>query len=380
MATVLEPQSRTPAPERIRHPLQAVRATVRKYVLREGGVLGATFLAAWFWIGMALDWGMFAVFSYDWVLELQHLDESKSVAFYVRLVILLAILGCLAALAITKMVLRLAKEFSDAAVALVLERRFPSELGDRLITAVEMADPVQAATLGYSRPMIEKTIQEAGERVEKLPVAEVFDWARLKKQWLQAGLLTLGLFLVVGAGACGLGAAAGGSASPVAFLGNFDDTAAIWTERNVLLMDSYWPRRAYLEIVRFPDTPSHPGEMKVGRDEQRPELLVRAVQWVIADRKADDGWRALRWSDLPDYLPTDLLDQVAIPADYPGWLVDLDDLDPAVASNALPADWQGKTTGAVRQQMQTEKMQTALHNASAEKAMEELLDWRSWTV
>src|SRR5262249_39291788 len=149
--------TRSPAPERIRHPLQAVRATIRKYVVLEGAALAVSFLAAWYWIGMALDWGMFAVFSYDWVLELQHLDESKKVAFYVRLVILLAVLGCLAALVISKMVLRLTKEFSDAAVALVLERRFPRELGDRLITAVEMADPQEAAKLGYSRAMIEKT-------------------------------------------------------------------------------------------------------------------------------------------------------------------------------------------------------------------------------
>src|SRR5204863_3748946 len=49
-------------------------------------------------------------------------------------------------------------------------------------------------------------------------------------------------------------------------------------------------------------------------------------------------------------------------------------------SNVLPADWQGKTTGAVRQQLQSEKMQAMLPIAGAEKAMEELLDWRSWTV
>lgn len=380
MATVLEPTPRSPAPERIRHPLQAVRATIRKYVVLESAALAVSFLAAWFWIGMALDWGMFAIFSYDWVLELQHLDESKKVAFYVRLVILLAVLACLAALVITKMVLRLTKEFSDAAVALVLERRFPRELGDRLITAVEMADPQEAAKLGYSRQMIDKTVQDAGERVEKLPVDEVFDWARLKKQWFQAGLLTLGMFLSVGAATCGLNAATGGSASPMAFLGNFTDTSAIWTERNVFLMDSYWPRRAYLEIVRFQDTPSHPGEMRVGRDEQRPELLVRAVQWVVADRQAPDGWRALRWSDLSNYLPKDLLDKVAIPAEFPGWLVDLDDLDAEVASNVLPADWQGKTTGVVRQQMQTEKMQALLHNSIPKQAVDALLDWHSWSV
>src|SRR5437879_6761049 len=196
MATVLESQSQTPAPERIRHPLQAVRATIRKYVLLEGAALAVTFLAAWFWIGMALDWGMFAIFSYDWVLELQHLDESKKVAFYVRLVILVAILACLAALAITKMVLRLTKEFSDAAVALVLERRFPRELGDRLITAVEMADPKQAAKFGYSEAMIEQTIHDAVDRVDRLPVGAVFNWRRLVNWWLLVAGLTFGVLFI----------------------------------------------------------------------------------------------------------------------------------------------------------------------------------------
>src|SRR5262245_60623048 len=78
MATVLEPAPRATAPERIRHPLQAVRATIRKYVLLESAALAVILLAAWFWIGLALDWGLFAIFSVDWILELQNLDESRS--------------------------------------------------------------------------------------------------------------------------------------------------------------------------------------------------------------------------------------------------------------------------------------------------------------
>src|SRR5512132_924729 len=110
MATVLDPVR---APERIRHPLHAVRAKIRKYVLLEGAALAVIFLALWFWIGLAIDWGVFAIFSYDWVQELQHLDESKSAAFYVRLVLLLGLLGFLGALLVNKMVMRLTREFSD---------------------------------------------------------------------------------------------------------------------------------------------------------------------------------------------------------------------------------------------------------------------------
>src|SRR5262245_276028 len=379
MATVLEPRSHAQPPERIRHPLQAVRARIRKYVISEGAALAVIFLAAWFWIGLILDWGVFAIFSYDWVQELQHLDESKSVAFYVRLVVLLGLLGCLAVLAITKMIIRLTKEFSDAAVALVLERRFPRELGDRLITAVEMADPKLAASLGYSQQMVEQTIQEAGERVAALPVDDVFDWQRLRKQWLLAGLLTLGLLVVVAGGTMAIGAATG-SASPIAYLGDFTDTATIWTERNVFLQDSYWPRRAYLEVVRFQDTPSHAGEMRLGRDEQRPDLVVRAIEWVVADRSSPDGWRALRWSDLHRYIEPALLDRVTIPNDFDGWIVDLDDLPNDIAGNVLPAAWQGKTAREVRDELKSPAVRAALVEAGADKAADDLLDWRQWTV
>lgn len=378
MATVLEPVAHTP--ERIRHPLQAVRAKIRKYVLLEGAALAVIFLAMWFWIGLALDWGIFGIFSYDWVQELHHLDSSKAAAFYVRLVVLIAIVGFLAALLVNKMVMRLTREFSDAAVALVLERRFPRELGDRLITAVEMADPKQAASFGFSQQMIEQTIHEAGERVGRLPVADVFDWKRLRKEWLLAGLLSVGLLIGVGAGTSAIGAAAGSSNSPGGQLANLADVMAIWIERNVLLQESYWPRQAYLEVVRFQDTPSHPGDMRLGRDEQRPELIVRAVQWVVADRASADGWRALRWSDLPGYVDQNLLGKVTIPADFPGWTVDLDDMPAEIPANVLPGAWQGKTAGEVRRELQSPALRAALQQAGALEAAENLLDWRQWSM
>jgi len=378
MATTLEPRRGTA--ERIEHPLQAVRKYIRSYVLLEGAAYAVLFLALWFWAGMLLDWGSFAAFSFDWIQELQILDESQSASHYVRVVLLLVLLACLIGLAVTKMALRLGREFSDAAVALVLERRFPRELGDRLITAVELADAKQAAQLGYSAPMVERTIQEAGERVERLPVADVFDWGRLRQLWIYCGLATVGVWLAVGVASMAVGAIAGGSASPFRFLSRFGDTAAIWTERNLLLMDSYWPRSAHLEIVRFQDTPSHPGEMRVGRDEQRPDLLVRAVQWVIADRQAADGWRALEWSDLPALLPKDLLDRVAVPDDFGHWVVDLDDLDPEVPANVVPVAWHGKTSGEARREMRQPALRAALRQFRAEEAAQKLLDWHVWTV
>src|SRR5262249_60581877 len=80
-----------------------------------------------------------------------------------------------------KGLLRLTREFSAPALALVLERRFPRQLGDRLITAVEMADPRMAEKYGYSQELVDKTVNDAANRVEELPVGQVFNWGRLRK-------------------------------------------------------------------------------------------------------------------------------------------------------------------------------------------------------
>jgi hypothetical protein len=287
--------------------------------------------------------------------------------------------GLLAVVA-TKVFLRLFREFRDASLALVLERRFPRELGDRLITAVEMADPRLADKYGYSQAMVDQTIRDAADRVEKVPVREVFRWGRLRRHWLVAAVLTLGVYLLVALGCCTLPAVLGSEPpSPGEYVWRFNDTAAIWFERNVLLMNTYWPRRAHLELVRFQDTSDHPGEMRVGRDEQRPDILVRAVKWVIADREAPDGWRALRWDDLPGLLEGGAPD-VNLPAAWHGWVIDLDELDPGVPAGVLPADWQGKTSGFLHKELAKPQRRGAVQQGGAEDAVRRLLDWHTWTV
>ena len=120
--------------------------------------------------------------------------------------------------------------------------------------------------------------------------------------------------------------------------------------------------------------------MRVGRDEQRPDVQIRAVQWVVADHRAADGWRALRWSDLPDYLDKQLLDKVAIPATWGHWLVDLDDLDPAIPSGVLPPAWQGKTVAQARAELDKPALHANLERAGAEQAALDLLNWQAWTL
>jgi hypothetical protein len=207
---------------------------------------------------------------------------------------------------------RLFHDFSDTALALVLERRFPKILGDRLITSVEMADPREAAKLGYSQRMVEETIQEAAQRVEKLPLGEVFDWGRLRRQAVVVLIVTLGCYIAAG-GAFALGDAIGGNPSGLGSFTKLYNVSAIWAERNLLLANTIWPRRAHLQFIdQFADA----DEFKVGRDNANPTVKVRALRWVIADSKSEEGWRQMYLSDVNADILGESLPSVTPPAEW----------------------------------------------------------------
>jgi hypothetical protein len=291
MATVTRPSGITfhaePTP-RVKHPLERLRGYIRTYVSLEGLAALLLFLSLWFWIGLVLDYGFFKLFTIDWVQELP---------WGLRAVILAVLSGAAVILVVTKVATRLLREFHNDALALVLERRFPDKLGDRLITAVELADVKRAATYGYSTPMIEQTIQEAVERVEQIPVHEAFDWKRLRRHWLQVALVSVGFYILTGMG-YGVVRLAAPQWATASFVSGFNDVAAIWFERNILLQNTIWPRKAHLELVSFDGKPILPeSELKIGRDASPPALRVRALKWVIADKNAPEGWRAMTWDD-----------------------------------------------------------------------------------
>src|ERR1700730_12740446 len=151
MATVTKPQrilNRDESQRRGGPPLQRLRGDIRLYVSSEGLAVLLLYLALWFWIGMLLDYGTFKLFGFDQVRVLPH---------GLRVVVLCGLTAGLLAVVAVKVLLRLFREFRSPALALVLERRFPKTLGDRLITAVEMADPRLAERYGYSQAMIDQT-------------------------------------------------------------------------------------------------------------------------------------------------------------------------------------------------------------------------------
>jgi hypothetical protein len=275
------------ASRRVRDPLQKLRGYIRLYVSLEAAAIAILFVAACFWISLALDYGAFKIpfLSIDWV---QKLHWSVRVALLVVFVLfLLAIIA-------SKAVIRLLQRFRDAALALELERRFPKILGDRLITAIELSNRRKIIEQGYSPAMVDETIVEAAERVEKLPLKEVFRWGRL---WSMAAIIfaaTVVLYLLTAAGFCAAESYSQGHTTLAGF-NEFHEVATIWFERNVLLRDTIWPRRAYL-VVLEPDTDN----LRLGRDKQSPSIRVRALKYVVADPKTSEGWRALTWKDLKD--------------------------------------------------------------------------------
>ncbi len=291
MATVAPRTERTRvAPDpRIAHPLDQLRGYILRYVLLDGLLAAALFLIVWFWVGLALDFGLFKVSGFDWV---------QDAPWGLRAVALVVMVALLAAIVAMRVALRLAREFSYPSLALVLEKRYPQLLGDRLITAVELADVAGQARVGYSPQMIEQTIAEAREAVGRVPVREVFAWRRLWRKLLLVGVVVAALAAVW----YGLAAAFGRVFSPGEFAWRSGDVVAILAERDLLLRDTPWPRRAHLELVDFPAE-----GLRVGKDAPPPKVRVRAYEWVTADRTARDGWRPLRWADLtPDLLGSDV--------------------------------------------------------------------------
>jgi hypothetical protein len=349
MATVetpSRPRNLAEAHRRVRSPLERLRGYIRTYVSLEGAVVLGVYLALWFWIGLLLDYGLFRLTSISWVnsyLGITSVDWVQVLPWGARAGLLVVLVAGLLAAVTLKVFTRLFREFRDGALALVLERRFPHILGDRLITAVELADPQQAAALGYSPAMVRQTIDEAAERVEQLPLKEVFHWKRLINNGILVAIMTVGFYLLAIAGFTAVnaiwypGTAAAGPS-------DFNEVSGIWFERNVLLRNTIWPRRAHLELVGFPSS----GEIRMGRGGKPPVLRVRALKYVVAGaptshavdayrawlttrgmsgddleasvrefrKKPAEGWRAVTWFDLTPHLLGGPVPEVELPTEW----------------------------------------------------------------
>lgn len=267
------------------HPLDKLRGLIRRYVFFDGLLTAGLFAILWYWIGLVLDYGLFKATNFDWVL-----DAPK----FLRIVAFTALALFLTGILVTRLVMRLNREFSYPSLALLLEKRFPKLLGDKLITAVELADIRKAKNAGYSEEMLRSVIDDARAQVEKVPVASVFNWKRLWIKALLLGLFALGTLIVVYVIFCIVNR----DADPARFASRFGDVSMIWADRNLFLQNTPWPRQAHLELVDFPDG----DELRVGRDAPPPKIKVRAYQWVVRDKNNTHGWRPLIWNEVNKYV------------------------------------------------------------------------------
>ncbi|MBI1915039.1 MAG: hypothetical protein HYS12_09930 [Planctomycetes bacterium] len=255
-----------------------------------------------------------------------------------NLVVGLFVLALVVAFISFVVVKRLVYELRPTALALVLERRFPDLLEDRLITAVELSDPKRAAEYGYSEAMVEETIHQAAQRVDQIHLGEVFRWSRLALWGITAVLLTFVAYGLAGGGAMAVDALNDKEASAGTSFTELNHVASIWFERNVLLDNEPWPGGVMIvrpvgvllkerkgrklveqhRFVLFPDS----GEVKVGKG---GEVTVQALAYEFAlyDRNAPGRWRPVRLDDLR----TKTLDVGDVPAaaDLPRDWVPLND-------------------------------------------------------
>jgi len=295
---------------KISNPLVRLRGIIRVFVSLDVLLFAGLFFVIWFLGWIAFDYGVFKTTGIDYAL---YSHWGLRLAF---IALMLTILGVYITLRLTRLI---RKDLSYTSLALVLEKRHPELLRDRLITAIELSDLDKAEAQGYSREMVQQTIDEAHERVGQVNILGVFRWKRL---WMKVVLASLFLVLFAGS-ALGIHAIGTKAFSPVRGGHKLADVCSIWAERNLLMKNTPWPRRSHIELVGFPES----GELRQGKDAGAPRIRARAYQWVIADRNRVEGWRPLAVADLvrPEFgmVPVDLSDMALTDAYGKSTKVDL---------------------------------------------------------
>src|SRR5687767_614963 len=145
----------------IRRALAGVRRRIRWYVWLEGLSLAAIWLAAMFWIALALDY-------------LPVLVGSSEMPASARGVILAAVAIVLAVILYRWILRRILVPLRDHSMALLLERKHAS-LQDSLVTAVEMSESPEHAR-EFSPEMLAHTTAIARHQIEGARPGPIFNY------------------------------------------------------------------------------------------------------------------------------------------------------------------------------------------------------------
>lgn len=182
-------------------------------------------------------------------------------------------------------------------LAVAVERRFPA-LGDRLISAVQLARESDPERYGMSGQLIADEVEEATRAVEGIRLADVVDSRKVAR----IGLLGLLALLLPAAAAV---------ADPAA--------ATIWFQRNVLLRDVRWPQKTWLEVdpERFPGGVARivRGDDLVVSARSAGEIHPERVTILWTDSEGEGG-RATMKSDLANHLYRHEFSDIAFPMTF----------------------------------------------------------------
>lgn len=190
--------------------LERLRGRIRQYVLWEGIALAVVLAGLFFWVSLGVDWAVFSV---------RRLEPPR----WLRVGLDVVVLGGLVAVGLVFVLFRVFRGFRAKSLALILEKRFP-ELGDRLVTAVELSTQPEARS-ALTSAMLERTVIEASEKLQQLDVGTVFDRRPLRRAVSAAGVLLVSL---------------------IAFAAMCPQAFARWRAGYLGLEETYWPREVEL--------------------------------------------------------------------------------------------------------------------------------------
>lgn len=205
--------------------LNELRRQLMKWIVLDG----ASQLAAAIVLALAVDAAL------DWSL---HMDRAQ------RAVMLLLIVGTMAAVAYRKLLKPLQQRTSDDALCLKVEEQQP-ELGQALISALQFAR-VEVTPIGSSLTLMRATIELGGNLAARIDPEAALDRGRRLRN----------LIVLAVAACCLFGAAVSVLAT---------DSGAIWFNRNVLLGQREWPQDIHFRVQGIVD-----GVLTIPRDEDWP--------------------------------------------------------------------------------------------------------------
>lgn len=239
---------------RIRSKLRGLRVALHSRLLSEGIA----------WMIVAAVAMVFLTLLLDYLLRL---DKPLRVAT------MAACLGYLSWLVWRHVVAPLRVPMDLPALALLVESRY-RELGDRLISALQLAGREEVLRIGMSRDMIDRMVDEAGRLAGGLNFGAVVERANLRRR--------VGIALATGMLLAG-------------FAFWQADVMALWFQRNILFADRDWPQETYLRVL--------------GADENGDFHILRGDSFELTVTATED-------SDTPS--------RITIHARYPsiGWTED----------------------------------------------------------